>query len=327
MRALPGPGAGDFDWLTFRQAGVITTDQAEQFHTPGIVRGRVRQGRWRRLCRGILLTENGRLHRDQQLWVAVLVSGRDAHLAGWTAATEGGVQGVRADPIKVLVPADRCRSIRLPRLPEDMPAVQTHRTTVFPQRHRQIGSPPRTTVARAVIDGAAWAPNDNEARELIVRSCQQGRTTVASLREVLRRFPMLRRRRLILQTIDGAEGGAAALSEIDLVRLCRRHGLPLPDLQRIRTDATDRRRYVDAHWASSHLLVEIDGGHHMDAQYWAADMLRQNQIWIAGDRILRFPAWLVRSDPAAVAAQLREALIAAGHPTLVGSQAQTTERW
>jgi hypothetical protein len=50
--------------------------------------------------------------------------------------------------------------------------------------------------------------------------------------------------------------------------------------------------------------VEIDGAHHMDVRRWADDMLRQNQVWIAGDRILRFPAWLVRAEPAVRAADL-----------------------
>jgi hypothetical protein len=50
----------------------------------------------------------------------------------------------------------------------------------------------------------------------------------------------------------------------------------------------------------------------MDARHWAADMLRQNQVWIAGDRVLRFPAWLIRARPAEVADQLRAALAAAG---------------
>ena len=58
--------------------------------------------------------------------------------------------------------------------------------------------------------------------------------------------------------------------------------------------------------------MEVDGAHHMDVRHWAADMLRQNEIWIAGDRILRFPAWLIRQESAQVANQLREALRAAG---------------
>ena len=51
-----------------------------------------------------------------------------------------------------------------------------------------------------------------------------------------------------------------------------------------RIDAGGWRRYVDAHWASARLLVEVDGSHHRDEAQWAADMLRQNHIWIAGDK-------------------------------------------
>jgi len=312
MRDIPAADAHEFDWLIAEQAAVLTTAQAGAFFTEGVVRGHLRQRRWRRLCRGVLLAENGQLTFDQQLWVAVLVAGDQARLAGRAAAIKGGVRGLRAEPIDVLIPADRLCSGRSPRLPADMPAVRIHRTQVLPARHQQIGRPPRTTVARAVIDAAAWAESDNEARDVITRACQQGRVTTGALMEVLEHFPTIRRHRLINTTIADATGGATALSEIDLVRLCRRFRLPPPDLQRRRIDGSGRNRYVDAEWRGAHLLVEVDGGYHMDARQWAADMLRQNQVWIAGDRILRFPAWLVRAEPATVAHQIRAALIAAG---------------
>ena len=41
-------------------------------------------------------------------------------------------------------------------------------------------------------------------------------------------------------------------------------------------------------------------------------MRRQNELWIPGDRVLRFPAWVVRERPSDVLAQVRAALIAAG---------------
>ena len=121
-------------------------------------------------------------------------------------------------------------------------------------------------------------------------------------------FPRIRRHRLIATTICDVEGGSESLSEIDFARLCRQYRLPRPDQQRRRADADGRIRFIDAYWPQWRLQVEVDGAHHMDVQHWAADMLRQNQIWLDGDRILRFPAWLVRSDPATVATQLRAAL-------------------
>ena len=151
MHDIPTAEADEFEWLIAEQAGVLTIAQAEAFFSSGVVRGHLRQRRWRRLCRGVLLAENGRLMRDQQLWAAVLVAGEHARLAGRAAAIEGGVRGLRAEPIDVLVPAGRTRSGRLPRLAADMPAVRIHRTGVLPARHRQTGRPPRTTVARALV--------------------------------------------------------------------------------------------------------------------------------------------------------------------------------
>ena len=120
---------------------------------------------------------------------------------------------------------------------------------------------------------------------------------------------------MIRSTMLDIAGGAHALSEIDFVNLCRRFRLPSPDQQARRTDAAGRVRYLDAHWKRWRLHVEVDGSHHLDVEQWADDMLRQNQIWISGDRILRFPAAVIRSRPAQVAGQLHAALTAGGwHP-------------
>ncbi|SCG17608.1 hypothetical protein GA0070610_3928 [Micromonospora echinofusca] len=72
---LPADEADALDWLAFEQAGVVTTAQVTRSLTEGTVRGRVRSGRWRSICRGVVLMGNGRLTRDQQLWVAVLAAG------------------------------------------------------------------------------------------------------------------------------------------------------------------------------------------------------------------------------------------------------------
>jgi hypothetical protein len=41
-------------------------------------------------------------------------------------------------------------------------------------------------------------------------------------------------------------------------------------------------------------------------------MQRQNDLWIVGERVLRFPAWVIEHRPDEVAAQLRSALKSAG---------------
>jgi very-short-patch-repair endonuclease len=297
--------------LRHAQDGVLTSAQAAGLLGPELVRGHLRQGRWRRICRGVLLTGNGELTAAQQRWVAVLVGGADAMLAGAAAAEAGGVRGLRTDPITVLVPAARSASRRLPRLPPDMPGVRVYRSSVLPQDHRQVGSPPRTTMARSVVDAAVWAPSDRAAQVILAAACQQRCVTPTALLHVLTVLTRVRRRAFLRTTLSDIAGGAQALAEIDLMALCRRYHLPLPEMQHRRRTADGRSRYLDAYWRKWQLHVEVDGAHHMDAAEWSRDMVRQNQIWIAGDRILRFPAWLIRTDPKRVADQLRVALQAA----------------
>jgi hypothetical protein len=312
VQSVPGPDAAELEWISFEQAGILAVRQATRLVGAGRLRGRLRGGQWRSVCRGVVATSNGRLGHDQRLWVAVLAAGRTAVLAGATAAAEAGIRGLSPEPLHVLVPAGRHRSERLRGLPLDMPGVVVHRSAILPDGHLQWARPPRTSTARSVVDAAAWARDDDEARTALAAACQQRRVTPAELREVVAVMPKVRRRALIVETLNDVEGGAHALSEIDFVRLCRRFGLPIPDLQEKRRDATGRTRYLDAYWRSWRLHVEVDGAHHMDVRHWAADMRRQNDIWIAGDRILRFPAWMMRARPEEVAAQLRAALIAAG---------------
>jgi hypothetical protein len=308
MVSLPSRDAGEFEWTVYEQSGILTTSQATELTSRGAVRGHLSLGRWRRVCHGILATDNGRLHHHQQLWVAVLTAGRGAVLAGSTALAEFGVRGLHPGPIRLLVPAARNRTTRLPRLPADMPTVRVTRTRWLPEEHLQAGRPPRTTVARAAVDAAAWASSSAGAKTILAMVCQQRKTAPDELLAVLATRRALPRRAMIAATLLDIAGGAQSLSEIDLLGLCRRSGIPRPDLQEYRKDASGRNRYLDAYWRRQRLHVEVDGAHHMDAQHWAEDMLRQNEVWIDGDRILRFPAWLIRAHPDRVVTQLRTAL-------------------
>jgi hypothetical protein len=256
---------------------------------------------------------DGPFSRDQQWWVAVLAAGRGAVLAGLAAAQAGGLRGTwRYETVDVLVPHQRRAADLLRRLPVGLPAVRVRRVRELPDADRQRGRPDRTSMPRSLVDAAQWARTDEEAQQILAAGCQQRRVTPAEIGAALDRMPRARRRALIRETLSDVAGGAEALSEIDLVRLCRRHGLPTPDGQQRRRDADGRMRYLDAYWRRWRLHVEVDGGHHMDVRHWAADLRRQNRIWIEGDRILRFTAFDIRHRPAEVVTQLRAALTAAG---------------
>ncbi|GAA1400636.1 endonuclease domain-containing protein [Catellatospora coxensis] len=305
----------ELEWVLFAQSNVVTWAQAVGMLTPAKVRHRVRTGRWRQVCRGVLVVGDGPLSVDQQRWIAVLAAGPGARLAGLAAARAGGLRGsFRDGRVDVLVPTGGHRTDLFRRLPPELPAVKVRRTSHLPERDCQLARPARTSMARSVVDAASWARFADQAQQVIAAACQQRLVTPGELLEVLGRLSRAPRRELILATVRDAAGGAGSLAEIDFVRLCRRYRLPAPDLQDRRVDASGRVRYRDAYWRAYRLHVEVDGGHHLEAGHWEADMRRQNDIWTSGDRILRFTAHQVRNRPDEVAAALRAALTAAGWP-------------
>ncbi|MGY0007187.1 DUF559 domain-containing protein, partial [Micromonospora sp. I033] len=293
-------------WLLFRQDDVISLAQAREHLTRKAIRHRVATGRWRQVHRAVLVAHSGPIGPAQLRWIAVLAAGPTALLGGLTAAQAGGLRGFPDRVVHLLLPAARRRAP----LPT---AVRAHRTSHLPDRDvLPLGQPPRTAAPRSIIDAAQWAPDDGQARAIVAAAFQQRLVSGDDLREVVDRMPRLRRRRLILAAAADAAGGAHSLAELDLLSLARRAGLPEPTRQKVRRDAAGRRRYLDAYFEEWRVHVEVDGGQHLDPAHAWADMRRQNDLWVEGDRILRFPSWALRADPETVVAQLRTALQAAG---------------
>jgi hypothetical protein len=269
----------------------------------------MRDGQWQVPVPGVVVAHNGPLSDVQWRWVAVHSAGTGAVLAGCAAAVAGGLRTRLTGPLDVLIPGNRRADRRLDRLD----GVRVHRTGRLPDKDLLlVRRPPRTSMARSLVDAAQWARSDDEARAIVAAGCQQRLVRPEDIQETVDRMPRARRRALVIDTVRMAVGGATSVPEIEFCRLCRRYGLPSPDRQVVRRGKDGRPRYLDAYWLRYRLLVEIDGAWHTDADAWWADMRRQNELWIAGDRVLRFPAWLVRAHPAAVAAQLHAALAAAG---------------
>jgi very-short-patch-repair endonuclease len=282
--------------------------QALRHLSRGDVRHRLSTGRWQQVHRSVFVAHSGPVSPHQRSWIAVLAVGDHAVLAGITAARAWGLRGYGGTTVHLLVPATR----KPVRVPAD---VRVHRTTVLDERDLlAAGRPIRTRMPRSLIDAAQWAGSDTEARAIIAAGFQQRLVRGDDVIDALDRLPRARRRRLIASTAADAAGGAHSLAEIDFLELCRANHLPEPSRQVVRRDATGRRRYLDAYFDQWRVHVEIDGGQHLDPRQAWLDMQRQNDVWIAGDRLLRFPAWALRTEPAAVATQVRAALISAGWP-------------
>lgn len=300
--------AGDFEFLLFRQDGVVSRRQALRFLSNKAIQHRLTSGRWRLAHSGVYLTQSGPVTPHKRHWIASLAAGRGrpTYLGGLSALAVLGLRGFATHQIHVLVGADR-RDTNPP------PGVVVHRTRRLPPEDRHpTGSPPCTMPARSMLDAAQWARTDHEAIAIIAACFQQRRVGLVDVEPVLARMSRLHRRRVIVAAVADAAGGAESPFEIDYARLCRGAGLPEPSRQVIRTDRAGRKRYRDVYFERWGVHVEIDGAQHMDVKAWYADMRQHNEAAIAGERLLRFPGWALRHRAQEVIDDTRAALIAAG---------------
>jgi hypothetical protein len=270
------------------------------------LRHRCYSGRWRRVHHGVLVANNGPVSAGQRPWIAVLAAGDRALLAGATALAAQGLDGLRSEVVHVLLPAT-CQET-------DPPAgVVVHRTRRLPEDDvRWQRRPPCTKVPRSIVDAASWARSDREATLIVVMAFQQRLVRLHQVEEALAGMPKAKRRRLVAATARDADGGSHSLAELDVVRLLRRAGLPIPSRQVIRRDSGGRRRYLDLYFDEWGLHVELDGRHHENPWQAWLDMDRQNALWVPGKRDVRFPTWLMRAEPETFLARVRTALCELG---------------
>jgi very-short-patch-repair endonuclease len=296
-------GFDGLGWVLAGQCGVVTRAQALRHISAGALRHLVASGRWQVPHRGIYVDHNGPVTERQKWWIAVL--GCRGYLAGTTALTAFGLHGFDRGPVHVVIPARR-------KDPDPPPDVVVHRTTSLPWRQRtEVDDLPCTSAVRAAVDAAQWAGSDAGAAAVVAAAVQQRLVGPDEVGTVLDGMPRARRRGFLLTLTADLAGGAASLPEAEFLRICRKARFPEPKVQVGRRDARGRQRYLDAYFDGYSVHVEVDGGQHRDVAAWWADMRRQNDLWIAGDRVLRFPSWVVRTRPDEVAAQVAAALRAA----------------
>ena len=255
--------------------------------------------RWQRVARVVVL-HNGELSRDERWRAAVLNCGPRAVLASFSAAELLGLRGWERDELHVLAPAGVARPV-VPGLP-----IVLHRTS------RPV--PPGFTqpASEALVLAASSMRRARPACGILAAGVQQRLTTAAALGAALGAAPRIRHRRLLTAATADIAMGAQALSEIDFVRLCRRHGLPAPRQQAIRVERNGRRRYLDAEWVrrdGRRVVVEVDGALHLTPRRWFDDQLRQNEVVLDGSLMLRYPSVVVRAEKTLVVDRLRRALL------------------
>lgn len=281
--------ADDHDGVAHR------TDLRAAQVTRADVRTEVAAGRWQVVGRHTVRIRPPREDRAR-LWIAVWESGAGARLDGAAALLAAGMTGFDSDTIDVSVP----------------PRNRTHPVEGV-RLHRQrspgpiVGAGvPRVRPEQATLNAAMWAVSDRQAALLICLAVQQ--RLVPRDRLLAASASLSRGRSAFVRTIVGDVcDGAHSLGELDVKRLCDDRGLPRPTRQSVRR-LPGGRAYLDLAWEDHGLVVEVDGGHHALALTPVDDALRQNEVTIAGERVLRIPLVSLRIDPDAFLDQLERAL-------------------
>ncbi len=241
------------------------------------VQREVHGDRWQRLGTHTVALHTGPVSPEAMRWRAVWeVAARVALVDGVSALQAAGLTGFDEERVHVSVP----RGAQCPRVT----GVRVHRVTRTCLDDPPAGLP-RTRPDVAALRAAAWAGSDRQAALILCLVVQQRLTTAAHLSATLRTVRNRGRRPFVRQVVRDLTDGAHSLGELDFATLCRRHGVPPPDRQVIRRGARGRI-YLDARWGCG-VVVEIDGAGHRVGLAVTDDNLRQNDVVLTGDVVLR----------------------------------------
>lgn len=154
---------------------------------------------------------------------------------------------------------------------------------------------------------AGYERSPRTAQGLLAAVVQQRVATAESLRRELERMRPLRRAKLFRAALTEMEGGAQSMAELDIARVCRRFRIALPRRQVRRRDSAGRVRFTDCEWQLPNadiLVLEIDGGFHMEAEHWEKDLARHRRLVTPGRIVVRCSARELRDEPETVVRDL-----------------------
>jgi very-short-patch-repair endonuclease len=294
--------------LAEQQGGVISRPQLLEIGvTRGQVRAQVSARRWRRWRSQCLAVHTGELSDTGQLWAAVLEAGPRAVLDGASSLLASGLKGFTEESIRISVPrSSRRRRGR---------GMNVHQTRRYRASDHVESGVPRTKPEVAAVHGALWARSDKQAVLLMTMTVQQGLTTPERLGVAALRIRRDRRRLLVHATILDLLDGVRSISEHEFARACRDRGIPEPSRQ-VRRQTKDGRYFLDVYWDEWGVVVEIDGIQHGWVQNAVPDALRQNDVTLTHDLVMRLPLLGLRVAADDFFAQVAEALRSRGCPYL-----------
>jgi hypothetical protein len=287
-----------------RQQRVIGRSQALACGmTPGALRYRTRAGGpWQRLLPGAYLAATGTPTTEQRELAALAHAGSDSVITGPAALRHHAIRAPDCTLITVLIPAERkvqsagfvrvWRTARMPRILLDDQGVRI----VLP--------------ARAVADTARHLASLREVRAVVAAAVQTRVCSISQLAEELEEGPR-RWSALLRQAIAEARDGVRSVVEAEFRDLIRRAGLPMPLFNARLLDGEMFIAKPDAWWPDAGVAAEVDSREwHLNPSDWERTVRRHTAMTEHGILVLHFTPSMIRGEPAAVAAKIRNGLAA-----------------
>jgi len=264
-----------------RQHGLFRRDQMhERGATDGVVRARLRAGRWERVHPSVFRIAGHPVTWRQTLLAACFACGPGAVASHRAAAALWSLPGFPEGPVEVSSTGQRGRASATIRL---------HRARIEPSDSAHRDRIPVTTAMRTLLDLAAIVPTslleealDDAIRRRLVR-IERLRAHLEAARGRGRRGV-----RAIERLLDDRQqaGVPQSVFETKLLRLIRSGGLPEPVVQHpVRLGRANA--IIDFAYPDLHLAIEADGYRwHSGRSEWEQDLARRNALTAAGWRVL-----------------------------------------
>jgi predicted transcriptional regulator of viral defense system len=291
--------------LAERQHGVVSLSQLASLGlSRSGVQSRICRGRLHRVHRGVYSVGHPLLTVEGRYMAAVLACGPGAVVSHRSAADLLDLRRTDRATVDVTTPGQRGRKRQ---------GIDAHRSvSITAADTTRVRGIPCTTVARTLLDLTDVV--DDRAVERAIERAEQ-----------LRRFDL----RALERTLARAEGRAGTSRLRDLIRsglrkptltrneleerflhLCRGAGLPEPEVNAWIPLSEGGGAEADFFWREQRLAIETDGNEtHGTRQAFERDRLRDQQLAVAGFRVVRFTWRQVEDEPDRVAATVRELVV------------------
>lgn len=287
--------------LAADQGGVVSRSQLAAAGITEIhVRRAIESGRWARHGGQTIAVHTAPLDVVASRWRAVWEVGASiAALDGVSALQAAGLTGFADGRVHVSAKHNHNTT--------QVSGVVVHKIIRRVPGEVLDAGPPRVRPAVAAIRAAHWAASDRQAALVLLMTAQQRLTSPGLLAAAQRSVRGRTRRAFVRAVVRDIACGVESLGELDFAARCRERGLPEPSRQVVRHGGRGRI-YLDVRWDCCGLVVEIDGAQHREGLNVMLDNLRQNDLVLTGDRVLRIDVIGLRLEPDRFLDQ-----VAAGH--------------